>query len=228
MTMPWTDVSAVAEQATDIAEMDPAARESALRGIAQQQLAEHSETGVRKAAERVGLDPAAAQIVEESQSLATTEGRGEALRELGVHVSGGLADRYGVHDEEAERLLEASKALRTPEGRAQVMSQYVSELTGDLTLRASDRYGSLAERREAIEKLLSTGPARSSLENRAGVGLVVGSVVALLVLIGVLIGGVALLDALADGGADATGTVIEDLDATRPDAASFVATPGSA
>jgi len=174
-------------------------------------------------AQKAGVDIDGAGVSDAARELTTEEGRTNAMRELGVHMSGRLAERYGVSDAEADQLLEASRAMRTREGRAKVMAEYATGPTGeDLTAHLTGRSLSIEDRRSAVRDLLSHERVTGGLK-RAGKGILIGGVILLVVLVGILIGAVALLDALVSGGADAA--AFADLVTTRPEATAFVAAP---
>lgn len=173
-----------------------------------------------KQAQKAGVNIDGAGVSDVARELTTEEGRTKAMRELGVHMSGRLAERYGVSDEEAVRLLEASQAMRTREGRAKVMAEYATGPTGEeLTAHLTGRSLSIEDRRSAVRELLSHERVTGGLK-RAGKGILIGGVILLVVLVGILIGAAALLDALVSGGADAA--AFADVVTTRPDAAAFV------
>ncbi len=176
------------------------------------------------AAEKAGLSVHPDGIDAAARALATDEGRRSVLKELGVHVSGKLAERYGVEDAEAQKILDESRALRTREGRAKILATYAGEMPEQLQQRVAGR--SIVEKREAIERLLANDTMKTGLK-RAGKGILIGAVVLIVVLLGVLIGAVALLDSLVSGGEAAADVVTLEV-ATRPGWAAFVADTASA
>jgi len=178
-------------------------------------------------AQKYGVDPEAAKVVESAQTLVTEDGRRAAMRELGVHMSGRLAERYGVEDAEAQKLLESSRALRTREGRQSLLAQYAGNVDAEnLMARLHDRSLSIDDRRELVGSLLKNDKVTGTLK-KAGKGLVVGAIILLVVLALVLIGGVAILSWLFQaGGGDASAMV--DAIATRPVWVPFAGPPGSA
>jgi len=176
-----------------------------------------------KHAQKAGVDIDGAGISDAARELTTEEGRTKAMRELGVHMSGRLAERYGVSDEEATQLLDASRAMRTREGRAKVLAEYATGATGEgLTTHLTARGLSIEDRRSIVGELLTNERVTGGLK-KAGKGILIGGVILLVVLVGILIGAVALLDALVSGGADAA--AFADVVTTRPEAAAFVTAP---
>lgn len=172
-------------------------------------------------AQKAGVDIDAAGISDTALALTTEEGRTKAMKELGVHMSGRLAERYGVSDPEATKLLDASRALRTREGRAQVLAEYATGPSGDaLKTQLTERGLSIEDRRAVMNDVLSHGAVTGALK-KAGRGILIGGIILLVVLFGILIGAVALLGSLVDGGSSAS--ALADVVSTRPDAAAFVA-----
>ncbi|MGO1256645.1 MAG: hypothetical protein ACTHY8_07805 [Microbacterium gubbeenense] len=206
-----------------VAGLDPQAASEAMIPTEEARRAAE-QAGSQRAAEyaqKAGVDIDAAGISETALALTTEEGRTKAMKELGVHMSGRLAERYGVSDPEATKLLESSRALRTREGRAQVMAEYASGPSGEaLRTHLTERGLSIEDRRSVMHDALSNGAVTGALK-KAGKGILIGGIILLVVLFGILIGAVALLSALFDGGADAS--ALADVVSTRPAAAAFVA-----
>lgn len=171
-----------------------------------------ADAAANTVAERTGLDIDGAAIDETARALVTEDGRATQLRELGVHMSGRLAERYGVEDAEAQKLLDASRELSTPAGRQRVLAESAPGATSEILNYLNGRGGSITERRDAVQKLLAQETVRGRIA-KAGRGILIVGIILLVVLVGVLIGAVALFSTIV-GGADAS--AMTDTLATRP------------
>lgn len=172
-------------------------------------------------AERTRLDLDGVAIDETARALATEDARAAQLRELGVHMSGRLAERYGVEDVEAQTLLDASRELSTPAGRQRVLAENAPGATSEILNYLNGRGGTIVERRDAVQKLLARDTVRGGIA-KAGRGILIAGIILLVVLVGVLIAAAALFSTIV-GGTDAT-AMIEAI-ATRPAWAGIGAAP---